>query len=211
MKYPYFLLLIAAFCNSRNQAFVTTPELSGIGICGKLLLRGKVALPLPRRGREIGNSARNVGMIKDGASSERNLEGCIPSKGLKMSRRHALLAPILAATQAGSQASAVGLADRLKQRSSEALSKPLLPSIVVQPVKELVFPDWLEGTWEARSQFVGYELPVKKLDKRTIMADKSIAGFQVGVLVLYTLKHGSVCNMTEVHTPTTRLYDTAVR
>ncbi len=110
-----------------------------------------------------------------------------PRKSSSFERRHFVWAPFIAAA-ASTQVSAAGLADHMKQRSSEALSKPLLPSIIVQSVKEIVFPDWLEGTWEARSQFVGYELPVKKLDKKTIMADKSIAGFQVG---LQNMNHGT--------------------
>ncbi len=121
--------------------------------------------------------------MKQSASQETKLPEGFPLKCSSFNRRNFLWAPLFAAsTQVSTKASAAGLADRMKQRSSEALSKPLLPSIIVQSVKEIVFPDWLEGTWEARSQFVGYELPVKKLDKKTIMADKSIAGFQVGGL-----------------------------
>eukprot|EP00283_Hemiselmis_rufescens_P007043 CAMPEP_0173426564 /NCGR_PEP_ID=MMETSP1357-20121228/6000_1 /TAXON_ID=77926 /ORGANISM="Hemiselmis rufescens, Strain PCC563" /LENGTH=289 /DNA_ID=CAMNT_0014390261 /DNA_START=257 /DNA_END=1127 /DNA_ORIENTATION=+ len=73
---------------------------------------------------------------------------------------------------------ATGLAEKLKSRQSDALKKPLLPSIVVQPVKQVSYPEWLEGTWVAESRFAGYELPVKKLSKETLMKDTAIAGFQ---------------------------------
>jgi hypothetical protein len=73
---------------------------------------------------------------------------------------------------------AEGLLARLAKRDWSALSKPMLPSIVALPLQEQVFPDWILGTWEVSSTFAGFELPVKTLSKQTLMADKSIPGFQ---------------------------------
>lgn len=67
---------------------------------------------------------------------------------------------------------------KLRRRDWSQLSKPLLPSVVALPLNTQTFPEWLEGTWQASTEFAGFELPVKKLKKETLMKDKSIPGFQ---------------------------------
>jgi len=66
----------------------------------------------------------------------------------------ALSTPFL--IQSPKEAGAEGLAARMERRSAESLKKPLMPSIVVQPISPIAYPDWMEGTWVAQSQFAGY-------------------------------------------------------
>ncbi|EKX35316.1 hypothetical protein GUITHDRAFT_118549 [Guillardia theta CCMP2712] len=87
----------------------------------------------------------------------------------------ALLSAWLASAR---QSDASDLYKRLEKRDPEALSKPLMPSIVAIPVAEQVYPDWLEGTWDVSCKFSGYLLPVKQLSKEQIMRDVEIPGFQ---------------------------------
>lgn len=75
-------------------------------------------------------------------------------------------------------ASAEGLLSKLSKRDWKQLAKPLLPSVVALPIQETSFPPWLVGSWEVSTTFAGFELPVKKLSKKTLMADKAIPGFQ---------------------------------
>ena len=75
-------------------------------------------------------------------------------------------------------ASAEGLLSKLSKRDWKQLAKPLLPSVVALPIQETSFPPWLFGSWEVSTTFAGFELPVKKLSKKTLMADKAIPGFQ---------------------------------
>jgi len=92
-----------------------------------------------------------------------------------MLRMLALLSTWLAST---SKSDASDLLKRLEKRDPEALSKPLMPSIVAIPVPQQVYPDWLEGTWDVSCKFSGYLLPVKQLSKEQIMRDVEIPGFQ---------------------------------
>eukprot|EP00290_Baffinella_frigidus_P010323 CAMPEP_0180158760 /NCGR_PEP_ID=MMETSP0986-20121125/27099_1 /TAXON_ID=697907 /ORGANISM="non described non described, Strain CCMP2293" /LENGTH=309 /DNA_ID=CAMNT_0022108673 /DNA_START=102 /DNA_END=1031 /DNA_ORIENTATION=- len=98
----------------------------------------------------------------------------------------AALLGVLASVQSPIEcAAAESLSSRMKSRSAEALSKPLLPAIVALPAPDIVYPDWMEGTWVASSSFAGFELPVKKLSKETLMKDADIPGFQkLSVLAL---------------------------
>jgi len=73
---------------------------------------------------------------------------------------------------------AEGLLGRLQARDWKKLSKPLLPSVVALPLQDQTFPEWMLGTWKVSTTFAGFELPVKTLSKETLMADKSIPGFQ---------------------------------
>ena len=75
-------------------------------------------------------------------------------------------------------AAADGLLAKLQKRDWKQLSKPLLPSVVSLPIKQIGFPPWLAGTWQVSSTFAGFELPVKKLSKKTLMSDKAIPGFE---------------------------------
>jgi hypothetical protein len=75
-------------------------------------------------------------------------------------------------------AAADGLLAKLQKRDWKQLAKPLLPSVVALPITELSFPPWLAGTWQVSSTFAGFELPVKKLSKKTLMSDKAIPGFE---------------------------------
>lgn len=47
---------------------------------------------------------------------------------------------------------------------------------VAIPTQEQVYPEWLEGEWEVDGQFAGFELPVKEISKKQLMADKEIPG-----------------------------------
>jgi len=85
--------------------------------------------------------------------------GC--GKTLIMSERRDALGRGLALStpfllQSPKEAGAEGLAARMERRSAESLKKPLMPSIVVQPISPITYPDWMEGTWVAQSQFAGY-------------------------------------------------------
>lgn len=107
-----------------------------------------------------------------------------PSKVLRAPHRRKVLRGLAILSAASlhvlcpSSSYAEGLLARLAKRDWTALSKPMLPSIVALPLQEQVFPDWILGTWEVSSTFAGFELPVKTLSKQTLMADKSIPGFQ---------------------------------
>lgn len=73
----------------------------------------------------------------------------------------------------------------MRTRKADELSKPIFPSFVAIPTQEQVYPEWLEGEWEVDGQFAGFELPVKEISKKQLMADKEIPGFQkLSVLTL---------------------------
>ena len=70
-------------------------------------------------------------------------------------------------------ARASSLAERLATRDAKQLSKPIFNT----PPGEAVYPDWLEGTWDTKFSFGGYELP-SVIPRAELFAEPTIPGFQ---------------------------------
>jgi hypothetical protein len=89
-------------------------------------------------------------------------------------RRHALAllatAPPLLNTSASLAAAPLSLWQRV---DSKALDKQLFN---VPPTQQ-VFPDWLDGTWDASTQFAGYSFPSTRIEKSRLVKDTSVPGF----------------------------------
>ncbi len=128
----------------------------------------------------LGGAADDRGHAREGTHNSQKLESMA---AVSIRRRRLLMwaaALVAVATDVlfPAYSAAEGLLGRLQARDWKKLSKPLMPSVVALPLQDQTFPEWMLGTWKVSTTFAGFELPVKKLSKETLMADKSIPGFQ---------------------------------
>jgi hypothetical protein len=85
-----------------------------------------------------------------------------PPTAWAVPRRGVLSLPLALLLRAAPAAAATApLWERLERRE---LDKPIFNA----PPAQQVFPDWLEGTWEAKTAFAGYAFPSKRIDKACV-------------------------------------------
>jgi len=65
-----------------------------------------------------------------------------------------------------------GLQQRLASKSAEQLRSPIFNI----PPRQQIFPQWLEGTWQARQVFAGFVFPL--LPRERVMREVDVPGFK---------------------------------